>query len=208
MPPRICGEPSSCSIRPPHCGFSQISLADSGVIHTISEPAGNHHTVKLISPRCASGYDSHGRKRPRYSGLSIVGRHKAGQFHRLFPHCHSRPLLRQLLPKITGLELDLRHIGHPLEAATDQTSTALQQPKIELSHLMVINSKIVSNRLLRPRCAFAVHRLRGVQTDAFTWAWLQDNLASSLPSLESLVLTSCTFPPPFFYLPDSCSSYE
>ncbi|KAJ7896526.1 hypothetical protein B0H13DRAFT_2523008 [Mycena leptocephala] len=91
--------------------------------------------------------------------------------------------------KIGSLGLDLRHIGHPAETNGQQTATALPKRKIELSHVTLLNSKIVSQWLIRPRSAFAVSHLRSVETDARTWYQLQDSLASTLPSIESLILT-------------------
>jgi hypothetical protein len=92
---------------------------------------------------------------------------------------------------ITSLGLDLRHIAHPVETTA---VTTRRQPKINLSHLALLNSQIMSHWLLRPRCAFAVSHLRSVETDARTWFRLQGSLAPSLPSLTSLVLTNCVFP--------------
>jgi hypothetical protein len=98
--------------------------------------------------------------------------------------------LNDCSPNINSLGLDLRNIDQPVE--TDVLKP-LQDRKIELSHLALLNSKIIFHWLLHPCYAFAVSRLRTVETDAYTWFSLQDKLASSLPSLESLIIVDCTF---------------
>ncbi|KAJ7723801.1 hypothetical protein B0H16DRAFT_1597960 [Mycena metata] len=94
---------------------------------------------------------------------------------------------------ITALSLNLRNIGNPPEPVPTRTLIDQQRPKIQLSHLYLFNSKIMTQWLLQ-RNTFAFSCLRSVEMDDQTWVSLQDSLKSSLRSIESLILTNFTNP--------------
>ncbi|KAJ7606964.1 hypothetical protein DFH06DRAFT_1486683 [Mycena polygramma] len=104
---------------------------------------------------------------------------------------------------IKSLGLDLRNIAMTVSLPDDVVATLASyaadapvppQDKIELSHLTFVDSKILDHWLLRPRCAFAISRLRSVETHFRALSLSSTSLATILPSIEVLAFTKLPDP--------------